>query len=116
VIVVSHFDRPKGKRVPAMSLRPMSHALRDVLGRDVFFADDCVGPVAEQAGGGAGTGQVLVLENTRFHAGEETNDPDMARRAWRRWRYLCQRRVLRRPPRACQHRGRGAPLPSLPGG
>ncbi len=79
VIVVSHFDRPGGQRVETMSLRPVSAALRDVLGRDVFFADDCVGPVAEDAVGRLEPGQVLVLENTRFHAGEEANDPAMAR-------------------------------------
>jgi phosphoglycerate kinase len=80
VILVSHFDRPKGKRVESMSLRPVSNALRDVLGRDVFFADDCVGPVAEDAVGRLEPGQILMLENTRFHAGEEDNDPDMAKR------------------------------------
>jgi phosphoglycerate kinase len=80
VIVVSHFDRPKGKVVPGMSLRPISAALRDVLGHDVFFADDCVGPVAEEAVERLEPGQVLVMENTRFHAGEEENDPEMARR------------------------------------
>jgi phosphoglycerate kinase len=79
VIVVSHFDRPKGKRVAAMSLRPISAALRDVLKRDVFFADDCVGPVAEAAVAALEPGQVLVLENTRFHAGEEDNDPALAK-------------------------------------
>jgi phosphoglycerate kinase len=79
VIVVSHFDRPKGQRVPEMSLRPISAALRDVLARDVFFADDCLGPVAEDAVGRLEPGQVLVLENTRFHIGEEKNDPAMAR-------------------------------------
>ena len=79
VIVVSHFDRPGGQRVEAMSLRPVSAALRDVLGLDVFFADDCVGPVAEDAVARLQPGQVLVLENTRFHAGEEDNDPAMAR-------------------------------------
>jgi phosphoglycerate kinase len=79
VIVVSHFDRPQGKRVDAMSLRPVSAALRDVLGLDVFFADDCLGPVAEDAVARLEPGQVLVLENTRFHAGEEENDPEMAR-------------------------------------
>ncbi len=79
VIVVSHFDRPKGKRVAAMSLRPVSAAMRDVLGLDVFFADDCVGPVAEDAVARLENGQVLVLENTRFHPGEEDNDPEMAR-------------------------------------
>ena len=80
VIVVSHFDRPKGQRVETMSLRPVSAALRDVLGRDVYFADDCLGPVAEDAVARLEPGQVLVLENTRFHAGEEDNDPEMARR------------------------------------
>jgi phosphoglycerate kinase len=79
VIVVSHFDRPEGKRVPGFSLRPMSAALRDLLARDVFFADDCVGPVAEEAVAKLEPGQVLVLENTRFHAGEEENDPAMAK-------------------------------------
>jgi phosphoglycerate kinase len=79
VIVVSHFDRPKGQRVPAMSLLPVSVAMRDVLGRDVFFADDCIGPVAEEAVARLEPGQVLMLENTRFHPGEEENDPGMAR-------------------------------------
>src|SRR3978361_1646620 len=49
VIVCSHFDRPKGKRVPSMSLRPMAEALSHVLGRPVAFADDCIGPPAESA-------------------------------------------------------------------
>ncbi len=79
VIVVSHFDRPKGKVVPEFSLRPISAALRDILARDVFFADDCVGPVAQEAVAALQPGQILVLENTRFHAGEESNDPAMAR-------------------------------------
>jgi phosphoglycerate kinase len=79
VIVLSHFDRPNGRKVPAMSLRPISAALRDVLGLDVFFADDCVGPIAEDAVAMLEPGQVLVLENTRFHPGEEDNDPQMAR-------------------------------------
>ncbi len=78
VIVVSHFDRPGGKRVDTMSLKPISLALRDVLKRDVFFADDCCGAVARDAVGRLEDGQILVLENTRFHAGEEKNDPDMA--------------------------------------
>jgi phosphoglycerate kinase len=79
VIVVSHFDRPNGKPVASMSLRPVSAALRDVLGLDVFFADDCIGPVAQEAVAALEPGQVLVLENTRFHPGEEENDPAMAR-------------------------------------
>jgi phosphoglycerate kinase len=79
VIVVSHFDRPGGKRVETMSLRPISAALRDVLGLDVFFADDCLGPIAEDAVARLEPGQVLLLENTRFYGGEEDNHPQMAR-------------------------------------
>ncbi len=75
VIVCSHFDRPKGKVVPAMSLRPMAEALGAVLGSPVGFAEDCVGAVAEAAVARLKNGDVLVLENTRFHAGEEKNDP-----------------------------------------
>jgi phosphoglycerate kinase len=78
VIVCSHFDRPKGKRVPEMSLRPMAEALSDALGRPVAFADDCVGPEAEAAAARLADGDVLLLENTRYHAGEEKNDPDLA--------------------------------------
>jgi phosphoglycerate kinase len=74
VIVCSHFDRPKGKRVPDMSLRPMADALSHVLGRPVAFADDCIGDVAQTATGRMSNGDVLVLENTRFHPGEEKND------------------------------------------
>ena len=79
VIVASHFDRPKGVRVPTMSLRPVADALAAVLGRPVAFADDCLGPVAEAAVAALAAGDVLVLENTRFHPGEERNDPDLAR-------------------------------------
>ncbi|HYZ61673.1 MAG TPA: phosphoglycerate kinase [Acetobacteraceae bacterium] len=79
VIVCSHFERPKGKRVPEMSLRPMAAALGQVLGRPVAFADDCVGPDAAAAVARLSDGDVLVLENTRFHPGEEKNDPDFAK-------------------------------------
>jgi phosphoglycerate kinase len=78
VIVCSHFDRPKGKRVPEMSLAPMAAALGEVLGRRVRFVEDCTGPAAEQAVELLAPGDVLVLENTRFHAGEEKNDPALA--------------------------------------
>jgi phosphoglycerate kinase len=74
VIVCSHFDRPKGKRVPAMSLAPIAAALGDVLGQRVRFAEDCVGIPAQQAVDRMARGDVLVLENTRFHAEEEKND------------------------------------------
>ncbi len=75
VIVISHFDRPKGKRVPEMSLRPMAEALAETLKRPVAWADDCIGPEAEAAAAALQDGEVLLLENTRYHAGEEKNDP-----------------------------------------
>jgi phosphoglycerate kinase len=74
VAVCSHFDRPKGKRVASMSLAPMAAALGEVLGSKVIFAEDCVGPAAHAAIAGLGEGEVAVLENTRFHPGEEAND------------------------------------------
>jgi phosphoglycerate kinase len=79
VIVLSHFDRPKGKVVPSMSLKPLAEPLAEAIGRPVAFADDCIGPVAEAAVAALKNGEVLLLENTRFHKGEEKNDPAMAR-------------------------------------
>ena len=76
VVVCSHFDRPQGRPVPTMSLAPMANALAVVLGRPVAFAADCVGPIAAAAVDALEPGGVLVLENTRFHPGEETNDPE----------------------------------------
>ncbi|MGG5818166.1 phosphoglycerate kinase [Falsiroseomonas sp. HW251] len=78
IIICSHFDRPKGRRVPEMSLKPMAEALSASLNRPVAFADDCVGPEAEAAAAALQEGEVLLLENTRFHAGEEKNDPALA--------------------------------------
>ncbi len=78
VIVLSHFDRPKGKRVESMSLKPIAEALATVMNKPVAFADDCVGPVAEEAVAKMQNGDILVLENTRFHAGEEENNPEFA--------------------------------------
>ena len=79
VVVLSHFDRPKGKVVPSMSLKVLVQPLSDAVGRKVAFADDCIGPVAEAAVAALKDGEVLLLENTRFHAGEEKNDPEMAK-------------------------------------
>ncbi|GBQ22295.1 phosphoglycerate kinase [Acetobacter estunensis NRIC 0472] len=79
VIVVSHFDRPKGKPVPEMSLAPISEALAKALGKKVTFVPDCVGKVAQDATAAMHDGDVVVLENTRFYPGEESNDPDMAK-------------------------------------
>jgi phosphoglycerate kinase len=79
VIVLSHFGRPKGKRVAAMSLRPIVPALAKAVGRKVAFADDCIGDGTKAAVSALKDGEVLLLENTRFHAGEERNDPAFAR-------------------------------------
>lgn len=74
VIVLSHFDRPKGKPVDSMSLRPVAEALGTMLGRSVAFVNDCVGETVAAAVAAMHGGDVLVLENTRFYAGEEAND------------------------------------------
>ena len=79
VIVLSHFERPKGKVVPAMSLAPITPALAKAIGRNVAFAGDCVGDTAKNAVAKLKDGDVLLLENTRFHPGEEKNDPDFAK-------------------------------------
>ncbi len=78
-IVLSHLGRPDGKVVPAMSLRPVATFLHERLGTTVAFASDCVGPVATEAVAGLQDGDVLLLENVRFHPEEEANDPDFAR-------------------------------------
>ena len=77
-VLLAHFDRPKGKVVPEMSRRLVLPALNAALGRDVAFAEDCVGETAAAAVAALPDGDVLLLENTRFHKGEETNDPDFA--------------------------------------
>ena len=78
VILLSHFGRPKGRRNEADSLQPVAEELAEQLGAPVAFADDCIGSVAHDAVAAMDNGQVLVLENTRFHAGEETNDAGFA--------------------------------------
>ena len=79
VIILSHFDRPKGRKVPSMSLAPVAPALAEELGRPVAFAEDCIRPYAEHAIASMADGDVLLLENTRFHPGEEANDPQFAK-------------------------------------
>ena len=79
VILLSHYGRPRGKATPEMSLAPLVGPLTAVLGgRPVAFAPDCIGPVAERAAAALADGDVLLLENLRFHPGEEANDPDFA--------------------------------------
>ncbi len=74
VIVLSHFDRPKGKVVPSMSLKPVAQPLADHVGRAVAFAGDTIGEEAKAAIAALKDGEVVLLENTRFHAEEEKND------------------------------------------
>ncbi len=78
VILCSHLGRPKGKRVPEMSLKPVAERLSELLGRPVRFAEDCVGEVAEGSVEALGEGEILLLENLRFHEGETKNDPAFA--------------------------------------
>ena len=78
VIAASHLGRPKGHRVPEMSLRPVAPRLAELLGCGVSFCEDCIGEQAVYAVNELSDGQVLLLENLRFHAGEERNDPDFA--------------------------------------
>jgi phosphoglycerate kinase len=78
VVLMSHLGRPKGERKPEFSLKPVVPVLAQKLGVAVAFADDCVGPVAEKAVADLPQGGVLLLENTRYHAGETKNDPELA--------------------------------------
>ena len=79
VILTSHLGRPKGKVMPEFSLKPVAEHLAQLLGKPVAFADDCLGESASTAADALIPGQVLLLENTRFYAGEEKNDPEMAK-------------------------------------
>jgi phosphoglycerate kinase len=75
-VILSHFGRPDGKPVPEYSLRPVAKKLASMMeGTAVFFAEDCIGPFAEGAVSQLQPGQIAVLENVRFHKGEEANDP-----------------------------------------
>lgn len=79
LVVSSHLGRPKGQRNTELSLRPVAQRLAERLGRGVSFCDDCVGDTARSAVDGLGPGEVLLLENLRFHTGEEANDLDFAK-------------------------------------
>jgi phosphoglycerate kinase len=79
VILLAHFGRPKGGRSEKDSLKPIAAAVAEELGRPVAFADDCVGEPAERAVSALNDGDVLLLENTRFHPEEEKNDPAFAK-------------------------------------
>jgi phosphoglycerate kinase len=78
LILAAHLGRPKGKREPGMSLRPVAARLADLLGTNVNFVDDCIGEKVDRVTGGMENGQVVLLENVRYYAEEEANDPAFA--------------------------------------
>jgi phosphoglycerate kinase len=78
LILTAHLGRPKGKKEPTMSLRPVAAKLADLLGRPVAFVDDCIGEKVEQTVSALKEGDVLLLENVRFYKEEEANDPAFA--------------------------------------
>lgn len=79
VILMSHLGRPKGRKVPEFSLAPVAKALGEKLGQPVAFADDCIGPTAENAADALRDGEVLLLENVRYYDGETNNNPEFAK-------------------------------------
>ncbi|NDC80743.1 MAG: phosphoglycerate kinase [Verrucomicrobia bacterium] len=79
LVLASHLGRPKGKPEEKYSLRPVAAHLAKLIGKPVKFADDCVGPEAEKARAALRPGEILLLENVRFHPEEEKNDPAFAR-------------------------------------
>ncbi len=78
LILMSHLGRPKGKRVPELSLEPCATVLNALLGRKVGFVDDCIGKTVEDAVESLDEGDILLLENLRYYPGETENDPDFA--------------------------------------
>ncbi len=78
IILAAHLGRPKGKREPSMSLRPVAEKLADMIQRPVAFVDDCIGEKAEQTAAALKDGDILLIENVRFYAEEEANDPVFA--------------------------------------
>ena len=79
LVLMSHLGRPKGKVVPELSLAPVARRLSELLGRKVHMAEDSIGEAVRSRAKALNAGEVLLLENLRFHAGEEANDPDFAR-------------------------------------
>ena len=80
LVLMSHLGRPKGEKIPEMSLRPCVGVLSGLIGKEVAFVDDCVGPEVEKAVNGLAGGEVLILENLRFHKEETDNDADFSRK------------------------------------
>ncbi len=83
IVLSSHLGRPKGKRDEAYSLKPVAARLTELLGTEVRMADDCVGPDVEKAAENLAPGEVMLLENVRFHNEEKENDPDFAKQLGR---------------------------------
>jgi phosphoglycerate kinase len=79
-MLLSHLGRPKGKKVPEMSLAPAAKRLSAILGKEVPFVPDCIGDVVEKAADSMRPGDVLMLENVRFHPGEEKNDEEFGKK------------------------------------
>src|SRR5690606_32998841 len=77
VVLLAHFGRPKGAPDPELSLEPIAKETAAVIGRPVAFAPDCIGDAAASAVAAMKDGDILLLENTRFHRGEEKNDPEL---------------------------------------
>ncbi len=80
LILMSHLGRPRGKREMSLSLTPVAHRLAELVDAPLRFASDCVGPQVEERARSLADGEILLLENLRFHPGEEANDPEFARR------------------------------------
>ncbi|HDH63098.1 MAG TPA: phosphoglycerate kinase, partial [Firmicutes bacterium] len=78
VIVISHLGRPKGRRLPSFSLKPISEKLSEIIGKEVKFIDDCIGDKVKEACASLRDGEVIMLENLRFYPGEENADEKFA--------------------------------------
>ena len=78
IVLTAHLGRPKGERVPSLSLRPVAAKLADLICRPVAFVDDCIGEKVEQTVGQMQPGDIVLLENVRYYAEEEKNDADFA--------------------------------------
>ena len=109
VAVCSHLGRPKGRRDPDLSLRPCADRLGELMGRTVELLPDCVGPEVRERVARLGPGELVMLENLRFHEGEEANDPGFAESLAQGFTQLRERRLRGRPPRPRLHRGRRPP-------
>ena len=80
LILMSHLGRPKGERKPELSLKPVAERLSELLGKKVLTAQDCIGPEVEKNVGELKTGEIILLENLRYHNAEKKNDPEFAKK------------------------------------